>query len=218
MSVAILLPTLNEEEGIGGMIDKVNAVSKGQWNIYVVDSGSTDKTVEIASAKGARLITLAKRGKGIAVKKAFQEIDDDQLVLIDADLTYSPEDIPPVLALLKSYEVVLGSRFLGTIEPGAISSRNRFGNSALTAMANILYGRRASDVCTGMWGFNKSAYKGMAIDAPHFELEVNIFVQAVKRGYRLCEVPISYANRAGTSKLRLIDGFKIGLYLMTHRF
>ncbi len=217
MSIAILLPTLNEEEGIGGMIDKVREVSKGEWNVYVVDSGSTDKTVEIAKARKANLIHLEKRGKGIAVKKAFSAISEDFLVLIDADMSYSPEDINWVLGQLKACDVVLGSRFRGHIEKGAISGMNIFGNSALTAMANALYGKSVSDVCTGMWGFTKKAYKSMEIDAPHFELEVNFFTQAAKLGLKLCEVPISYQKRAGTSKLGIGDGFKIGTYLITHK-
>lgn len=217
MSIAIVLPTLNEEAGIGGMIDGVREASKGQWKIYVVDSGSSDRTVEIARQKKANIISLEERGKGIAIRKAFEEIQDDFLVLIDADMSYEPQDITWILEMLKECDIVLGSRFRGHIDRGAMSGVNRFGNSVLTSFANVLYGKKASDVCSGMWGFTKKAYKSMAIDAPHFELEANFFVQAAKNGLVLGEVPIAYSKRAGTSKLGIGDGFKIALYLIKNR-
>ena len=214
MTIAILLPTYNEEGGIGGMIDRVRAIAAPDWNIYAVDSNSTDRTVAVIREKGVHLISLIERGKGIAIKKAFSEINDDFLVLIDSDLTYDASDIPSILRQLENYEVVSGSRFKGKIEPGSISTANIFGNKFLTFLGNLLFSKDASDVCTGMWGFTKKAYKSMEIDAPHFEIEVNFFSQAAKKGFRICEVPISYGRREGTSKLGILDGVKIAAYLV----
>lgn len=218
MPVAILLPTLNEEQSIGTMIDLVNGVSGGKWKIYVVDSGSTDRTTEIASGKGAGLIELKERGKGIAIRKAFGLINEDFLVLMDADMSYDPAEIPAFLEKLKNSDIVAGSRFRGRIEKGSLSAVNRFGNFMLTLLANVLYSKNSSDVCSGMWGFTRKAYKAMEIDAPHFELEANFFVEAAKKGISVSEIPISYRKRAGTSKLGINDGFKIGIYLLRRRF
>lgn len=214
MSITILIPTLNEEEGVGEMIDRVKEVSNNKWNICIIDSGSTDKTIEIAKLKKVQIIHVIERGKGIAVKKALQEINSDFLVLIDADMSYDPIDAHTILEKLNKYEVVLGSRFKGNIEDGSMSNTNKFGNFMLNMLANVLYFKNASDVCTGMWGFTKKAYKSMIIDAPHFDLEVNFFTQASKRKIEIGEVPISYKKRAGTSKLGIMDGFKIALYLI----
>ncbi|MEW6528538.1 MAG: glycosyltransferase family 2 protein [Candidatus Micrarchaeota archaeon] len=214
LSIAILIPTFNEEEGIGELIDQVRRISGDKWTIYVVDSQSTDQTVEIAKLKGVKIINTIERGKGLAINTAFQKIDDEFVVVIDADLSYDPKDIPRILEKLNKYDVVLGSRFKGNIENNSMSVINKFGNFMLNVLANILYFKNVSDVCTGIWGFTKKTYKSMVIDAPHFELEANFFTQAIKKKFTICEVPISYKKRAGISKLGIIDGFKIALYLI----
>ncbi|HID73407.1 TPA: glycosyltransferase [Candidatus Micrarchaeota archaeon] len=217
MTVAVLLPTLNETGSIGQMIDRVRAVDS-DYKIYVVDSGSTDGTLDVAKEKGAEVILLGERGKGRAIREAFGRIEEEQAVLLDSDLTYHPEEIPALLRALESCDVVLGSRFKGEMEEGAMTSLNRFGNHRLTDIANVLYGKRISDVCSGFWAFRKSAYKKMLIDAPHFELEANFFSQCAKLKLNLCEVPIRYGKRTGETKLNTLHGLKIGLYLLTRRF
>jgi len=217
MRVAVLLPTFNEAESIKEMIERVRKVD-GSYAIYVVDSGSTDGTAEIASKNGARLMTLEKRGKGIAIKKAFSEIEEDVVVLLDSDASYAPEEIPLLLSRMKDCDVVVGSRFEGEIEKGAMKPINKFGNRMLTLMANALYWKPVSDVCSGFWAFKKDAYKKMVIDAPHFSLEANFYAECARLGLKLCEVPISYAVRQGETKLTVMHGIDIGLYLVKRRF
>lgn len=214
MSIAILLPTLNEEASIGSVIDEVKEAGGDGWGVVVVDSGSKDRTVEIALAKGAAVIRLPMRGKGIAVRKAFREIDADYLVMIDSDRSYRPEDIRKILEKLGECDVVVGSRFKGTIEKGAMPFTNRIGNLGLNLLAGVLYGKNVSDVCSGMWGFRRATYKKFDIDAKHFELEANFFVEAVHRNLGFCEIPIGYRVREGVSKLGILDGVAIGLYLI----
>jgi dolichol-phosphate mannosyltransferase len=216
-SVAILLPTYNEEEGIGGMIDRIRAVSS-DWRIIVVDSGSKDGTIKIAKQKGAEIIQLGIRGKGIAIKKAFEEVEDDYVVQIDSDLTYQPEQIPLILEKLKGCDVAMGSRFSGNIEEGAMPGLNRVGNQMLSVLASVLYMRRVTDVCSGLWGFTKKAYKSMNITAIHFELECDMFAECAKRGFRICEIPIDYKRRAGETKLSPIYGFIDSWQLLKKRF
>lgn len=217
MSLTILLPTYNEEENIGKMIDDIRAVSKN-YDIVVVDSGSEDNTQKIAKQKKAKLIVINKRGKGLAVKHALDRLNSDYLIILDSDLSYPPTEIPKVLFALKRYDVVLGSRFKGSVEHGAMTSVNAFGNKFLTMLAHLVHLKQVSDVCTGMWGFTKKAYKSMVIDAPHFELEANFFIEAVKKNMKICEVPIAYKKRGGKSKLSIKDGFKIAMYLLKRRF
>ena len=216
MRVSVLLPTLNEAGSILEMIGRVRKVGP-DYSIYVVDSGSTDGTAEIARGAGAKVISIEEKGKGLAIRKAFGEIDGDAAVLLDSDCTYSPEEIPLLVDRLGECQVVVGSRFRGKIAEGAMGGVNRFGNRALTAMANILYGKRRSDVCSGFWAFRKEAYKGVDIDTRHFSLEANLFVQCARKGLRVCEVPISYRMRRGESKLTVFDGIAIGIYLITKR-
>lgn len=217
MMICVLLPTYNEVDSIKEVIERVRRVDPS-FLICVVDSGSTDGTAELAKKSGARLITLEKRGKGIAIKKAFEEIDADAIVLLDSDASYFPEEVPSLLAKLEGCDVVLGSRFSGTIEKGSMKALNRFGNRFLTTLANLLYGKKNTDVCSGFWAFSKKAYKNMNIDARHFELEANFFVQCAKRGFGLCEVPITYGVRQGQAKLSPLHGIKIAWYLFSRKF
>lgn len=219
MKVCVLLPSLNEAGSIAGMIEKVREVDPA-FDIYVVDSGSTDGTAEIARAHGARLISLDVRGKGLAIKKAFQEIDADVLVLLDSDLTYSPKEIPELIRALEEKggcDVVVGSRFKKKMDKDAMKSGNRLGNVVLTGLGNALYWKAASDICSGFWAFRRDAYKRMDIDAPRFAVEANFYVECAKKKLRLREVPISYGVREGQTKLRIWDGVDIGLYLIKKR-
>lgn len=216
MTIAVILPTFNEAESIEEMIKRVKAVNEN-YIIYVVDSGSTDGTIEKAKNQQVNLIELKERGKGIAIKKAFQEIDADVVVLLDSDTSYAPEEIPFLMKQLDQCDVVLGSRFMGEIEKGSMTGLNKFGNRSLTAIASTLYGRSISDVCTGFWAFNKKAYKSMEIDAKHFSLEANFYIECVKKKLKLCEIPIKYGVRKGETKLNVMHGIDIGLYLIKNR-
>ncbi len=215
-SVSVLLPTLNEEESIGRTITEVRAVVP-QAEVVVIDGLSTDRTVEIAKSLGARILLEKRKGKAFAIKTALREIDSDYAVMLDVDLTYPVKDIPRFLSLLKESDVIMGSRFRGRIEPGAMSLLNAVGNRIISLFASAIFLRPVSDVCTGMWAFRKSAYKAMDITAHAFELESNLFAQSVKKRFRITETPITYARRGGRSKVQPLDGVKICLFLLKER-
>ena len=216
-SVSVLLPTLNEEESIRRTINEVRAVAP-HAEIVVIDGLSTDRTAEIAGSLGARVLVEKRRGKAFAVRTAFKEINSDYAVMLDVDLTYPVKDIPRFLSLLHGCDVVMGSRFRGRIDPGAMSFLNMAGNRIISLFASILFLRPVSDVCTGMWSFRKSAYKSIDIRAHTFELESDLFAQSVKKRLRMVEAPITYARRGGRSKVQLLDGVKICLFLLRERF
>jgi glycosyltransferase involved in cell wall biosynthesis len=215
MKTAILLPTHNEEKGLEKCLDALNAKiaaeKRKEWEVWVIDSCSTDRTMEIAKEKGAKTLQLPIRGKGIAMKKAFADLDVDAIVMIDSDMTYPIESIPEIEAKLAAgYDVVIGSRFGGKIEEGAMSTRNKIGNTCISLAASILYLHRTTDVCSGMWGFSRKTYKMLAerITAPHLELECDMYAECVKRGMKVTEIPIDYARREGETKL---DALKYGV-------
>jgi dolichol-phosphate mannosyltransferase len=216
-SVSVLLPTLNEESNIEKVIREVSSVLPDA-EIVVIDGLSTDKTVEIAKRLGARIILERQKGKGVAIKKAFAEVDSDYILMIDADLTYPVGEMPRFLELLKEYDVVMGSRFKGKFEEGSMPFVNGIGNMLISLWATVLYLKPVSDICTGMWGFRKKAYKGIVITAQTFELECNMFAQSVKKGFKIIETPITYSKRGGASKVRLIDGVKDCWLLLKERF
>ena len=216
-SVAVLLPTLNEEANIERVVREVKSTLP-QAEIVVIDGLSTDRTVDIAKKLGARIILETKRGKANAIKRAFREVDSDLLLMIDADLTYPVKEMPRFLEALKTCDVAIGSRFKGHMEEGSMSAINGIGNRIICLWASALYLKMVSDICTGMWGFRKSAYKAIEVNCDTFELECNMFAQAVKKGLRITEIPISYARRGGTSKVQLVDGVKDCILLLKERF
>ncbi|MBE0416001.1 MAG: glycosyltransferase family 2 protein [Dehalococcoidia bacterium] len=176
--VSIVLPALDEEQTIGKVIDEIlkeDMEGKGhRLEIIVVDNNSTDRTKGIAEEGGAKVIVEPVKGKGRAVRKAFESANGDFIFMLDADFTYPATYIPGMLELLEGgYDVVLGSRLKGQREQGAMSRLNLVGNHLLAFLANILYGTKISDLCTGYWGFRREVIEGLELDAIGFELEAN---------------------------------------------
>lgn len=222
--VSIILPALNEEKTIGKVIDEVpmeEIEGKGyRAEIIVVDNGSADRTREIAEAKGARIVTEPRRGKGRAVRTAFKSVSGDFVFMIDADFTYPATYIPQMLKLLEGkYDVVLGSRLKGQREEGAMTRLNLVGNLLLALLADLLYRTRISDPCSGLWGFRGRVVRTLKLDAVGFELEANMLIEIAKKGYRIGEVPIHYRRRPTPAKLSSLKaGFRIGRTLVRKRF
>jgi len=220
----VVLPALNEEEAIGKVIDEIprkELESKGyQTEIIVVDNGSTDKTAEIAAAHGAKVIEESNRGKGRAIRTGFGAASGDFVFMLDSDFTYPATYIARMVELLDGgYDVVLGSRLKGSVEHGAMKRLNLVGNHLLAFLANLLYGTRVSDLCTGFWGFKVEVVRSVNLDAVGFELEANILIEVAKHKYRIGEVPIQYRKRATASKLgSLKAGWRIGRKLIANRF
>ena len=222
--VCVIFPALNEEETIGKVIDEVPVPqleeSGYKVEVVVVDNGSSDKTRDIAEARGARVITEPSRGKGRAMQAAFKSVEADYIFMLDADFTYPSTYIPDTLELLKDkYDVVLGSRLKGNMEDGAMSRLNLVGNRLLASLANLLYRGSVSDMCTGYWGFRGEVVKNLNIDAIGFELEANMLIEATKKGYRIGELPIHYRRRGTPTKLHALKaGFRIARTLIRKRF
>ena len=222
--VSIILPALNEAETIGRVIQEIpreKLEQEGyQVEVVVVDNNSTDQTAGIAAEKGARVIAESRKGKGRAVRTAFEQVNADFVFMLDADYTYPATYIPDMLKLLnQGYSVVIGSRLKGKREKGSISRLNIIGNHLLTLMAKVLYQARISDVCTGYWGFRGEVIPKLNLSAEGFNLEAELFSQVAKKGYRIGEVPINYRCRSSTSKLHSIKaGLSIARTLIARRF
>jgi dolichol-phosphate mannosyltransferase len=223
-SFTILLPALNEEDGIGKVIESIPTrtieVAGYKTNILVVDGHSQDLTRKIAEQKGAKIVLQKGEGKGLAVRAGLESSDSDFVVMMDADNSYPADMIPRFLELLENgTDVVMGSRLAGHIEAGAMSDLNRAGNRILSFMASMLFGKTTTDVCTGMWGFNRKAIMALDLNSSGFEIEAEIFAKAVRNNLRIHEVSIRYSRREGVAKLGSLDcGFKIALKLLRKRF
>lgn len=233
--VVILLPALDEEKGIGLVMDSIPFQALQDMGcevaVLVVDGESEDATREIAAEKGAHVLIQSGRGKGSGVRQAFDRIvrhQSDQrclhhrqsVIMVDADGTYPVEDIPLIVdALRTGYDVVMGSRLLGRIDEGAMTSLNRLGNRILSLVARVLFDVPVTDVCTGMWGFSEEFLQRCDLQAKGFELEAEIFASAALLGARITEVPIEYRVRQGEPKMVPIrTGAQIAMCLLRKRF
>jgi glycosyltransferase involved in cell wall biosynthesis len=221
--VCIIIPALNEEESIEKTL---RAIPKEKLThkeflvqVIVADNGSTDRTAGIARKAGADVIFESKRGKGNAFRKAIQFVRADYVFMIDGDATYSPSYIPEMLNLLRFSDVVIGSRLNGNRQEKAMSKFHVFGNRVLSLMASIIYNKKISDVCTGLWGFRTELLKSLTLKATGFELEAELFSQIANNGFSIGELPICYAPRTTPAKLKAFsDGVKIAWTLVNRRF
>lgn len=221
-TVAVTIPTLNEERSIGKVIDDVPVAgllqSGFETAVYVIDGSSSDNTREIAVEKGAKVILEERRGKGSAIQTAFKSINADYVIMVDGDGTYPIEMATEVIRLLQTNDVVIGSRLKGTIEPGAMTNLNVAGNALLSLLAGMLFGVQISDLCTGFWGYKGDAIRRFELGARGFEIEADMFAECVRKGLHIAEIPVTYRARADQPKLSSIrDGVKIGLFLCKRR-
>jgi glycosyltransferase involved in cell wall biosynthesis len=195
-TVVIIIPTSNEGRTIGKVINDVpvaDLLQNGlETTVHVIDGQSTDKTREVAVDKGAQLVLEESKGKGSAIHTAFKSIKADYAIMVDGDNTYPIEMATELIHLLKTNDVVLGSRLRGTIEPGAMTKLNVVGNKLLSLLAWMLWGTHISDVCTGFWAYRGDAIRQFELLAPGFEIEADMFVECVKKGLRIAEIPTTY--------------------------
>jgi dolichol-phosphate mannosyltransferase len=211
-SVSVLVAAYNEAPVIGAVVRAaLRAVPSGE--VLVVDDGSTDGTDRAATDAGARVLRLgANGGKGSAVRRGLNEVSGEVVVLIDGDGQDDPTEIPRLLeALRPDVDLVVGSRFLGQFEPGAITPVNRWGNCFLTAVINRLFSTSLTDTQAGFKVCRAATLRGLKLRANRFDIEVDLLLGVLRAGGRVVEVPVRRAPRQhGESRLNsLRDGARI---------
>lgn len=222
--ISIVMPCLNEEQGIARCIAWAQeglARAGLPGEIIVADNGSTDRSVEIARRAGAVVVLEPDRGYGNAYHKGFAASSGTYIVMGDADETYDFREIDRLIAPLREgYDYVLGSRFQGTILPGAMPWTHRYiGNPVLTFILNVLFGLKSSDAHSGLRAFTREAYTRMGLTSPGMEFASELVVKAAQTRLRVAEVPITYYPRAGSSKLNALrDGWRHLRFMFMYRF
>jgi glycosyltransferase involved in cell wall biosynthesis len=200
--VSIVIPCLNEELVIGEFVDWCHqglrdAGVTGQ--ILIVDS-STDRSAEIAEAHGAEVLRVPKRGLGRAYIDALPHIRGQYVFMGDCDLTYDFRQLRPFLdRFAEGHEFVMGSRFRGTIEPGAMPPLHRyFGTPVTTFILNFIYGTRFSDIHCGMRALTRDALERLRLTSQGWEYASEMVLKAGRLDLRTSEVPVSfYKDREG---------------------
>jgi glycosyltransferase involved in cell wall biosynthesis len=212
--VSVVLPCLNEEAAIGSCIEKIQSTfvrANIEGEIVVSDNGSTDQSVAIAERLGARVVHQPLRGYGNAYLKGFDSARGQYLIMGDADDTYDFTLIPRFLELLtgQGYDFVTGSRYLNGGHRHITPLHRIFGNPALTAILNRLFGTRYTDVYCGFRGFSRRAYDLIRPVSPGMEFNLELAINAGLAQLRVEEIPIELAPRKGESKLRTFrDGWR----------
>src|SRR5438445_2881681 len=221
-SLSILLPALNEEDGVAAVLNRIprqTLQEKGiAYTVHLLDGRSTDRTRAVAKRLGAEIFVQTGNVKGSAFREFVPRIRDQFVVLLDSDGTYPPEIIPELVGKLGAgTPVILGSRLRGSIGDGAMSMTNHFGNRMLSWFASFLFATEISDVCSGMWGFVSDRLKSLDLTAIGFELEADLFAECALKGIPITEIPIRYDRRIGERKLHLREGVRIALALLKKR-
>jgi dolichol-phosphate mannosyltransferase len=212
--VTVVIPTLNEVRAIGRVLEEVLALGIPRENVVVVDGGSTDGTVEVASSYGVAVLPQEGRGKADAVRTALKYVRTPYVVVMDGDYTYPARYIPKLLEALTSgdCDLVIGARVFGEGSQGVLF---RFGNRVLTAFFDIMFGTRLRDVLSGMYAARLADLREVAFEMGGFSLESEVVAHFASLG-RVCEVPIEYRPRLDprAKKLRVVHGFRIALDML----
>jgi glycosyltransferase involved in cell wall biosynthesis len=204
--ISVIIPCLNEEEAVGKVVDTAfEGIRRSgrTGEVIVVDNGSTDASAEISSAHGAFVIREARRGYGSAYLAGLDAARGTYLVMGDADDTYPLDQLGAFVERLDDgNDLVIGSRFKGTIHGDAMPFLNRFvGNPILTGMLNVLFGVRVSDAHCGMRALRRDALHVLDLHSTGMEFASEMVFKAYRRGLTVSEVPIDYYPRVGESKL-----------------
>jgi glycosyltransferase involved in cell wall biosynthesis len=201
MRVSVVIPALNEEAAIGGVVREVPRELVQE--IIVVDNGSTDRTAALASAAGARVVHEPARGYGAAcLAGARAAADADVIVFLDGDRNEDPRELSVVLApvLAGQADLVIGSRTRGGAEPGALTPQQRVGNRVVTLLLRLLYGLSLTDIGP-FRAIPTRVLRDLAMEHKTYGWPVEMVVKAVRRGYRVVEVPVTCRARLGRSKV-----------------
>lgn len=212
-SVCILIPCLNEARAVGDVIGEFRAVFPGA-RILVVDNASTDATGRVARESGAEVLFEPRPGKARAVATAFAAIDEDLVIMVDGDGTYPAEGARRLHAeyLHRPADMVTGLRQVTPAADSPFRPFHQLGSSAFAFALRLAFAHTPGDLFSGLRLFSKRFYKNVPLLFRGFELETELTIQAIDKGFDLSEVPVPFRERAaGTaSKLRTVrDGLRI---------
>lgn len=204
-TLAVVIPALNEEAAIGAAVAEVLSVASQPdlaaevVGVYVVDNGSTDRTAAVAAAAGAMVVAEPRRGYGRACLSGVLAVGDvDLIALMDGDGSDQPAELPLLLAPLLAGEadLVIGSRTLGSYEPGSLLPQQLVGNQVAAIMLRLLYGVRVTDI--GPFRvIRRHDLESLGMQEMTYGWSVEMIARGGRAGLRVREVPVTYRRRAG---------------------
>jgi glycosyltransferase involved in cell wall biosynthesis len=209
-TLTILIPCLNEEHGVASVVREY-ARSFPHADILVVDNGSQDRTAAVARDAGASVITEKRRGKARAIATALAEIDTDLVLMVDGDGSYPAEG---ARLLLDEYhrepaDMITGIR---SAQGDVFRPMHQWGMSIFAAVLNLVFRFKPRDLFSGLRLLSRRFYQNVPVLSRGFELEIELTIQAIDKGFSMAEVLVPFRSRASgsRSKLRTIrDGLRI---------
>lgn len=210
MKYTVIIPAYNEEEGILETINDVKKAVDEDYEIIVVDDGSSDDTYNIAVTSGVRVLKHEiNQGKVAALETGVINASGDIIVTIDGDSTYEAARIADLVGLIENNtDLAIGSRFHGKIH--GMKLFNRLGNWIFSFLISILTGQQITDAQSGLRAFRKELFFRLAVKARGLDWESEITSRALKEGYIVKEIATKYSERLGESKLHPVkDGYRM---------
>ena len=219
-TISVIVPAMNEAANLPHVLPRIPA---DVLEVILVDGDSTDDTVAVARSvlPGVRIVKQHGRGKGAALRTGFAAARGDIIVMLDADGSTAPEEIPSfVRALTDGADFAKGSRFLAGAGTADMQLYRKLGNAAFVAMVRLLFGGRYTDLCYGYNAFWRQVVPQLGLDGNGFEIETMMNVRALKIGLRIVEVPSFESQRIhGESNLHTIpDGLRVLRTIVRERF
>lgn len=213
MKIAVLIPCWNEEKTIGKVLKDFKKVLP-EADFYVYDNNSKDKTAEIARKGGAIVVPEYRQGKGNVIRSMFRQIEADCYLMIDGDDTYPAEHardiIQPVID--GRADMVIGDRLSTSYFTENKRPFHNIGNKTVRYLINTLFKSSVRDIMTGYRAFSRDFIKGFPVNSGGFEIETEMTIHALDKGFKLLEVPVEYRDRPEGSESKLntfSDGAKV---------
>jgi len=210
--ITVIIPCLNEETTIAKVVGDFKRVLPSAETI-VFDNGSTDRTAQFAAQAGAEVITEKRRGKGFVVQAMFQKVEANIYVMVDGDDTYPAGRLGALLepVLRGEADMSIGSRTM--LESNSeFKLLHRIGNRFFQGVLSWVFGSHLTDILSGYRCMSRRLVKSLPLFAKGFEIEAEITIKSLQRGFSLVEVPVDLTSRAegSYSKIRVLrDGLRI---------
>ena len=216
--ICVVIPCLNEAATIGTVVaDFRRALPRS--TVIVFDNRSSDGSAAAAEAAGAIVIQVPRPGKGYVLRQAFDRVKADLYVVVDGDDTYSADQVSDLIApvLRGDCDMAVGARE-DFAQPDAIRPLHRWGNRLIVSFLNLCFGVRLRDILSGYRVLSGEMVRDLPLLAPGFEVETELTLETLERGFRLLEVPVQYRRRPEGSRSKLSsfkDGYRILMTIMT---
>src|SRR3990170_3076579 len=193
ITTSVILPAFNEETALPKVLSDLCAVLDHRYEVLIIDDGSTDNTADVACGFECRVIQHSiNRGKGQAVQTGIQFARGKYIIVMDADATYPATEIPKIVKLLETFDLVRGVR---QYDLQNMPKVNRVGNLFFDLLLTNIIGLEGKDQLSGLYGLRRAPLLDMQLEATGFDLEAEINYKAQVNGLRVHTFPVDYYER-----------------------